>query len=139
MERPVSLNERGLTLIELLVSLVILSAVSLAMVQTYMLAMRTNVQNAVRDEAVNFVDGRLNELRGLPFTETATAAELLATAGTAEANFARQFRAGTVTYLPRRAVADIDTNHKQVTVSVSWIFSRQTYTHAVTTIVRKQL
>ena len=132
MERPVLHNKNGMTLIEVMISLLLLMVVALAVMQTALVGMKANLQNALRDEAVNVVDQRMNELRD-------TAFDSISLGVTVEAAISRTFRAGIVVkYTPTRTVTNINTNTKQVTLSVAWPYGGQNYTHSVTTIMRRQ-
>jgi type II secretory pathway pseudopilin PulG len=129
-----------MTIIETMISIVILMVVSLALMKTSLLGMKTNVQNALRDEAVNIVEMRIDQLRNLPFPVAPAINDLTATVDAVEAPVTRTLRAFTTTYTPTRTIADLDlsADSKQITMSVSWVYSGQTFTHAVTTILRKQ-
>ncbi len=63
---PVLYNKRGMTLIEVMIALMILMVVSMALLQTALLGMKENLRNAIRDEAVNVAEQRMNELRSTP-------------------------------------------------------------------------
>ncbi len=138
MEQRVFLNKNGVTLIELMVSLVIITIVSLALMKTTLLGIKVNLQNSLRDEAVNIVELRMNELRSLSFPIPPSTNDLTATANAVEPVIQRNFRSFSQAYSPMRTVTDLNSDAKQVTLSVSWIYSGQTYTHTVTTIMRKQ-
>jgi hypothetical protein len=91
------------------------------------------LRNAIRDEAVNIADQRMNELRSTPSTSVP--------AGTYDYPLLeRKFRASSTSFAQHREVRPIgsDPNTKQITIAVAWTFSGQTYTHSVTTIVRGQ-
>lgn len=122
-------NKKGMTLIEVMISLVILMVVSLALMQTALLGMKENLRNAIRDEAVNIAEQRMNELRS-----TATASIALGTQ--TETEIERSFRASSMRFRPTRSVQQVgsDPNTKQITMSISWTYSGQTYTHSVSTI-----
>jgi prepilin-type N-terminal cleavage/methylation domain-containing protein len=138
MERPVLSNSKGVTLVEMMVALVILLFVSLALMQTSLMSMRTNLQNALRDEAVNIADMRINQLQSLPFPDPPATNALTATVNTPETPIQRNLRGFTATYTPTRTVADINATTKQITISVAWVYRGQTFTHAMTTILRDQ-
>jgi type IV pilus assembly protein PilV len=132
MERIAVLNnKRGMSLIEVMIALLILMVVSMALLQSALLGMRENLRNAVRDEAVNIADQKMNELRSTP-----TASIALGTL--VDAAIPRKFRASTTSFTPTRTVTQVgsDPSTKQVTMAVTWVFSGQTYTHSVTTIMR---
>ncbi len=122
-----------MTLIEVMIALLLLAIVAMATMKTALLVMRVNMQNTLRDEAVNVADAKMAELREWPYNSIVTNAT--------ESTVARQFRNGfTVNYTPHvDAVQEIESNTaKLVTLSVGWTFSGQTYTHRITTIVRNQ-
>jgi type IV pilus assembly protein PilV len=137
-------NKKGMTLIEVMISLLILMVVALAVMQTALVGMNANLQNALRDEAVKIVDLRMDELRskatGTFFDGSGYPADggLTIVNNYAEPVISRNFRAATVYYAPTRTVSSINADTKQVTMSVAWPFRGQTYTHSVTTIMRRQ-
>ncbi len=137
MARIVLFNKKGVTLIEMLISLVIVMIVSLALMKTTLLGMKTNLQNSVRDEAVNIAESRMNQLRSLPFPVPPGTNDLTATTNAVETAIQRNFRSFTLTYTPVRTVTDLNADSKQVTLSVSWNYGGKAYTHAITTIMRK--
>jgi prepilin-type N-terminal cleavage/methylation domain-containing protein len=128
------LNNKGMTLIEMLIALTLLLITSLAMMQTSLLAIQTNLVNSLRDEAVNVAELRMNELRNLQFDSlTFTGAT-----GVVEAPITRNIRAASFSFGLRRTVADINLDTKQVTVTVTWSYKSVPYTHSITTILRAQ-
>jgi len=131
MERIVFHNKNGMSLIEVMISLVILMFVSLAVMQTALVGMNANLQNSIRDEAVNVVDLRMNELRDTGF-------DTIAAGTVTETGIDRNFRGTKMTYTPTRTVELIDTDTKQITMSVVWTYRQKNYTHSVTTIMRRQ-
>ncbi len=134
MDRLALHNKNGMTLIEVMIALLILMIVALAVMQTALVGMRVNLQNSMRDEAVNVVDLRMNELRNTPF-------DTISLGTVIEPAISRSFRAGgLVNYRPTRTVRLIDTSGdtKEINVTVNWLYSGKTYTHTVTTIMRRQ-
>ena len=125
-------NKKGVTLIEMMIALVILLIVSLALMQTAIIGMNVNLQNALRDEAVNIAEMRMNQLRSLPFDSISPGAETPVT---------RNFRGFTETYNSTRTINAFTANSqqiKQIFILVSWDYRGKTYNHGITTIVRKQ-
>lgn len=132
MERIVLRNKKGMSLIEVMIALVILLFVSLAVMKTALVGMSTNLQNSMRDEAVNVVDLRMNELRDTNF-------DLISLGTATETDIPRDFRGALgVPYHPTRTVASINANTKQISMSVVWTYRGINYTHSVTTIMRRQ-
>jgi type II secretory pathway pseudopilin PulG len=145
MARPVSFNNKnkGATLLELLIALLILLVVSLALTQGALLGIATNVQNAMRDEAVNVADMRMNQLKTLPFTDVVIDPGLTATPVTPppncvpEAGITRSLRGFTATYTPCRAISDINADSKQIAITVTWTYKGKTYKQGTMSIMRK--
>ena len=133
-------NDRGMSLLELLIALVILLIVSMALMQTSLLVTSTNMQNALRDEAVAIADQRLSDLRNTQWTQEATDTVLLATSptGSTETTVTKQFRGINVDYTPKRIVTDINGSTKQVTMVYTWSYKNKQYEHRVSTILTKQ-
>jgi type IV pilus assembly protein PilV len=129
MERNAVFNNKGVTLIEMMIALVILLVVSLALMQTALIGIKTNLQNTLRDEAVSVAEMRMNQLRSLPFDSI--------TAG-AEPQVTRNFRGFVETYGLVRTVDPINANSKQISILVSWTYRGKSYSHGVSSIVRKQ-
>jgi len=126
-------NKNGMTLIEVMVSFLILTVVALAVMQSALLGMRTNLQNSLRDEAVSIADVTANDLRSLSFDDPNLAS------GTTTTTISRQFRAAIFPYTETQTVTSINSNNtKQIFISVSWLYSGKTFTHSVTMIVRRQ-
>jgi prepilin-type N-terminal cleavage/methylation domain-containing protein len=131
MAQRAMFNKKGMTLIEIMIALVILLFASLALMKIAVLTISTNVQNVVRDEAVNAAETRMNDLRSVPFDNIETAATATV--------ISRNVRNFTVNYnIPTPAVTPINANCKQITISVAWSYRGQAYTHSITTILRKQ-
>jgi len=131
MEQNVTQNKNGMTLIEVMLAMVILMVVSLALMQTALLGMRENLKNAMREEAVNLADQRMNELRSM-LTDT------IVFSGPTETTVSRAFRAANVTFTVKSNPTKIDGTTTQIDTSVEWHYPPgQNYSHSVTTIVRK--
>lgn len=140
MERIVMRDNSGMTLIEMLIAMLISLIVFLALMQSTLMGINTNVQNELRDEAVNVADMRMNAYMNLPFTD----ANLAATGFVADRLLApatvvtRNIRSVTVNYTPTVQISNLDVNNKQVDLQVMWTWRGQAYTHIISTIVRRQ-
>jgi len=136
------LNNKGMSLIEMFIALVIILITSLAMMSTALLGIQTNMANSLRDEAVGVAEAKMNELRNLQFTADGIHASLAATGagGTAEPSVARMIRASSFTFSVRKTIVDVGTagDLKQVTIAVTWTFKGQNYTHSITSILKRQ-
>lgn len=140
MERPVMRDERGMTLIEIMISMMLLAIVSMALIQSTLVAMNANVVNELRDEAVSQAERRMNELRNMPFL----AADMQVTdpslpLGVAELPaVTRKIRAANRSFTINRRISQIDPNNRQVTLTVTWIDKGVNYQHVVSTVLRLQ-
>jgi type IV pilus assembly protein PilV len=116
-------NKKGVTLIEMMIALVILLVVSLALMQTAIIGMNVNLQNILRDEAVNIAEMRMNQLRSLPYDS------ITGRRGTGHADVSWF----TETYTPTRTVSTYpyEYNIKQVTISLSWDYRERPITTAL--------
>ncbi len=140
MERIAMRNNVGMTLIEMLIAMLISLIVFLALMQSVLMAINRNLQNELRDEAVNVGDMRINAFMSLPFTDT----HLTATSGYVadpmlpqNANLVtRTVRNITVNYTSTVKITDLDAYDKQLDVQISWIYRGQSYFHGISTIVR---
>lgn len=137
MEQSVLFNKKGVTLIEMMISLVIIMIVFLALMQTTVIGISTNLQNSLRDEAVGIAEMRMNELKSLRFTDTSVDVNLGA-GTTAEAAVSRNIRGFSINYSPTRTIADISLDSKQITITIAWNFKNKNYTHTIISIMRKQ-
>ncbi len=147
-------NQKGVSLVELMIAVVILLFVSLALMQTALMSIEANMKNVLRDEAVSVADGRMSEARNLTFTALADTlqpdalADSTLTAAACPASFWTTFgpRGGvllrkslrnwsTVSFCTNRDVINLGSQNKQVTINVGWSYRGQDFSHAMTTIV----
>jgi prepilin-type N-terminal cleavage/methylation domain-containing protein len=155
MERLVLPDEKGLTLVEVMVALLVMLLVSLALMETALLSIGSNMKNVIRDEAVSIAEMRMNEARNIPFddlvNDTADAvpddnlvldacrnppvSDPLPYPVKINRNFRNiaNFEFGT-----RKTVAPIGSDNRQITVLVRWVYRDECYTHSVSTIMRRQ-
>ncbi len=122
-----------------MIALMLLMITFMALIQTSLLAINTNVMNELRDEAVRVAEQRMNELRNTPFPD-ATPNELTATGGVdvVEASITRNVRGVSCSYTPNRRVADINLDNKQITLTIFWSYKNKPYQHGVSTVLRRQ-
>jgi prepilin-type N-terminal cleavage/methylation domain-containing protein len=134
---PVLKNKKGFTLIEVLIAMVVFLLVSLAMMQTALVGIDSNMINVLREEAVRIAEETMSAARNTPFDSLVAGTEVLPTVSRNFRNVIRQF---TVT----RTVTDHGINNKEVNIVVTWEWKDQTvangnpYTHSITTILRRQ-
>jgi type IV pilus assembly protein PilV len=123
-------DEKGLTLVEVMIALVVLLVVSLALMQTALVSIDANMTNILRDEAVSIAEIRMNETRNTSFDSLVSDA--------ADVPITRDIRniAG-FSYATRMTVANLNTDNKQVDIRVGWTWKGENHTHNITTIVRR--
>ncbi len=115
-------NKSGFTLIEFLVSIVILMVGMLALLQSVNIALRYNVSSQLRNEAVSVGDNRMSVELAKPF-------DLISTV-TGSRVVQIQFQNGFKNYSVIRSGQDM-ANSKQVTVEVRWKYKNEQFTHTV--------
>ncbi len=159
--RVAILNKTGLTLVEVMIALVIVLLVFLALMQTALVSIDSNMRNILRDEATNIAEQRMNEARDLQFTQLVD--NLVSDAGVPLSDYldggctsgcndcptgfstgkcwCRNVRSisGFKFCTNRTAVLNsTNTDIKQVTITVGWKWKGENYTHSISTIVRKR-
>ena len=123
-------DKRGFSQVELMISLVLLLLVFLALAQTALVSIDSNMTNILRDEAVSVAEMKMNEARDTGFDT------LLAVTTTETVN--RDFRSITnFQYTATRTVTDLNLNNKQIDIMVTWNWKGNPYTHTISTIVRR--
>lgn len=127
-------NNKGLTLIEVMISLVVLLLVFLALMQTALVSIESNMTNVLRDEAVNIAEEKMNDARNTDFDSlTVESQTVLPTEQRSIRNIAA------FSYTVKRTVNDVKINSsKQVDITVEWIWKNNPYKHQISAILRKQ-
>ena len=115
-------NSDGFTLIEFLVSLVILMVGLLGLLQTVNYALKYNLSTQLRNEAVSVGDTQMSMELAKPF-------ELISTV-TSSKFVSRQILSGFRNYSVIRSGQDM-TNSKQVNVEVRWRYNKQSFSHMI--------
>jgi prepilin-type N-terminal cleavage/methylation domain-containing protein len=121
-------NNGGMTIVEVLMALVIVLIVSLALLQTALLGIDSNMRNVLRDEAVRVAEEDMDTVRNAPFASIANSTS----------SVTRDLRNADIAYTVDRTVNTLNTANKQVNVSVGWTWKGQNYVHNISTIVRAQ-
>lgn len=136
MPQTVLKDNRGLTLIEVTIALVVLLLVMLALMQTALLSIDSNMLNVLRDEGVNIAEEQMNEARNSSFDSITSSAA---------APVRRNVRnIPNFSYSAETAVTNINSDTKQITVTVTWDWKERTaangnpYTHIISSIVSNQ-
>jgi Tfp pilus assembly protein PilV len=149
------LNKTGLTLVEVMIALIVVLVVFLALMQTALVSISSNMINILRDEAVSIAEMRMNEARALPFTQTVDSlvgdgTDSSLTATICPANFVTNFgttglrvsrnlrNISNFDFCTNRDVNTLNTDNKQVSITVGWKWKGEDYTHSISTILRRQ-
>jgi len=128
-------NNKGLTLIEVMIALVVLLLVFLALMQTALVSIDSNMINVLRDDAVNIAEEQMSDARNRPFDN-------IISVPAAPVN--RNIRnISNFPYSVVRTVSNLNADSKQVVITVTWDWKARTaangnpYTHTISTIVRR--
>lgn len=141
-------NNRGLSLVEVIVSLLIMTVMLLGLAQTITVAISTNMQNVFRDEAVNVAEARMNGvlidtsgaahdgMRNMPFANIS-----LLSASDRAFTVTRTFRGSatmnyTVNTLADNSISGATITASEITINVQWVYKGKTYTQSTLTIIR---
>ena len=131
MRERARIDNRGMTLVEVLVSLAILSVVFFGLLDAMLVASEFNMRNVLRDEAVSVADNLITVKRTLPFASLAT--------GATTTTVTRRIRGLDVPYtVTDNVTAVTDPNIRRVDVLVRWTRKGNTYTHSLATLVRNR-
>lgn len=137
MAQPATNDNAGMTLVEVLVSLVIVFVVFLGLSASGLVVLNENIKNEMRDEAVNVAEMEMQKVRNIPFATVSDNTHFVN----------RRIRNITVGYNVARTVANpdgttpaIDPNNRRVTINVTWTRvenqGTRSYSHQVATFVR---
>ncbi len=140
MERIVIRDNKGFTLVEVMVAFVIILIMMLGLISVTADVTKVGVRNTIRDEGVKVAEEVMAQVRALPYDKinTMTYEQLRKQidSTSSETNIVRNFRNFTVTYNP-----DIRVTHyvdaKTIDVTVTWSFGGTNYTHTISSFVRK--
>lgn len=127
----ISISDRkGFTLLELLVSLIILMVGLLGLLSAVNMAISTNVQNEMRTQAASIAEGYMARKKSLPFDNITASEEKPRVVPIAMRN---SFLNYSVAY----SVEDISDKSKRVNIGVRWHRKGSDYEHVVSTVVLK--
>jgi len=136
---------RGVSLIEVMISLVVLLIVFMGLIQASLLSIQFNTRNLLRDEAVAVTADQMSNLRSASFDDMnrdgVTDGATLLPANFAAANFpvpVRRLRNDvSVTFNVDRTVNTLDASSKQITVTTNWTWQGDPFTHQIITARRR--
>jgi len=127
VQLTVKLNNKGFTLIEVLVASIILTVSMLGTLQAITFSMQHNLNNYSRDESVRIAEERMNELRDTSFTALASGSSVVT----------RKYKNVTRTFNVNWTVTSLSTNSFAIQVVVNWTILGKVYSHSVTSIISR--
>lgn len=128
MEPVAFSNNQGFTLVEFLISIVILTVVLLALLETVNLSIAHNMKNQLRNQAVMVTDEKMNTEKLKPFDAISS--------GTTKV-YTDTYRIGLAqkNYSSTKTITTISSQTKSININVSWYYKGQRYTHSIITLV----
>lgn len=131
MEPIVMINDkRGFTLIELMVSFLILTVGLLGMLQGINLAMSQNLESLLRNESIAVADEKMVEKKFRPFVSISTTV-----ANPSWTSTSRYVRGIFKNYSVQQIVTQTTSNSKELVVNVSWIYKNKQGRHSISSVV----
>jgi prepilin-type N-terminal cleavage/methylation domain-containing protein len=163
--QTVNLNDRGLTLVEVLIASLITLILFMALMQTALLSIDVNAGNALRNEVVSIAEERMREIRDIGSSDDFNAlssdptdpdldgadcpAEFVTDFGTDGRLIQRPFRnvdefdfCTNLTCVELGGDSDCATfdagvDIRQINITVGWIWLEEDYMHRISTIMRR--
>jgi len=125
VQRIVSRNSKGFTIIEVLVAVCILTISMLAILEAVVIAMEHNLNNISRDESVRIAEAKMNDLRNTAFSSLANGST----------SVTRNFRNLTRTFNVQWTVSNLSANSIAVQVVVNWSHRGVQRSHSITSVM----
>lgn len=120
-------DNKGFTLIEVLVASIILTIAMLGILETMVLSMQQNLNNYSKNESVRIAEQRMNELRNTSFASLASGSSTVT----------RSFKNFTKNFSVVWNVTALTANSVAIQVVVSWNIRGKSYSHSITSIISR--
>lgn len=132
MVTTVNSDNKGFTLLEFLVAVVIMTVGLLALLQTVNLSIIHNMTNQLRNEAIYVADERMSNEKMKPFGAISSAG---APGRINSYSYMRPNSGVFVNYSVVKTTTDQTAYTKNIDIAVSWRYRGVRYTHSLSTLV----
>jgi len=136
LRHRVKLNNKGMSLLEVMIAMLFLMVVSMALMQTSIIGFQANLRNSLRGEAARIGDQAIGDLRARAYTQTVT--DPLLNSGITTTTVTRNLRSFQTNYSVKTTITDISTNNKQLAVEIKWNFRGSDYLHVTSAILGRK-
>lgn len=128
MEPVAFSNSQGFTLVEFLISIVILTVVLLALLESVTLSIAHNMKNQLRNQAILIADEKMNREKLKPFDAISS--------GTTK-NSTDSYTIGLAhkNYSSTKTISATSNSSKSIDINVSWHYKGQRHTHSIISLV----
>lgn len=130
MEIHVNTDNKGFTLVEFLVALVILMVGLLGLLEVVNFAISHNMVNMLRQEASMLADDRMNHEKIKTFTQISTP---IVRSDSAQRVVNGAFR----NYSVVKTNSEMTSQTKNIDIQVSWRYKNERYNHSISSMVSK--
>ncbi len=119
-------NEKGFSLVEVMVALLVCLILFLGMTQTVVLGIDSNMVNVLKSEAINIAE------------QAMTAAKNDTNPTTNSVDVTRDFRniSGGITFTVDRTITTLTDGPMVITIDLEWTWKGQTHTHSIQSVRR---
>jgi len=139
METPASFNNRGFTLIEFLVAIVILMVGMLGLLQTVNYAIAHNTTNQLRQGALQLADEQINLEKAKPFDLISAAVSPGLVRSYPVARLVNgAYKNYSVVKTGVQEAAGTSAQIKNIDVQVSWKYKQERFVHSIASLTTKQ-
>ncbi len=122
-------KEKGFTIVEALVSLVILAIILLGLLAGVLKSYEIVIRNQIRDEAIKTAQEILEDLRNRDFDNLPTSLDPIT----------RQIRSYSVTLTPNITITDIVRGQvKKISLTINWNYKGKSYSYKTETLIRRE-
>lgn len=150
MVLTVFLNKKGVSLIEVMIALLIFLIINIAVMQTSLISIESNLKNELRDEAVRIASDRMEEARNIAFDNLVSdpvpgdnfeikACKKTPVSDTSNYSLkiTRNIRNNSFNFGSRRTVTDFGMDTKQISILVRWEYKGDCYSHSITSVRKR--